>query len=205
MSLGKSGHVLIAVVLWGCAIGPNFGVSIGYEPSGAAPLAQLPSRSIHLEMSDGRARLDVGAVLVLGSEVGRVYERTSVLLAVRDAIAAELRASGHRVGLSAQDSDRTVHIELERCWTEARPSGAALAVIDVRVTIEGAGSGAEPAERLFIGTAEAWRRPWSSPPYERALNMALRDLMRSFARDEVILRALSQRGRQPQSAAPRSQ
>jgi uncharacterized lipoprotein YajG len=129
-----------------------------------------------------------------GGVIAQVISHKPVTSVFYEALSAELKNSGHTVVSGSSDSNsRTIKVGVKRFWTENQMnfwditmSGTAAA----DVVIEDQKTRATLVTRPITGTADESRQFAGEGAFQDALNLALREFVRSFARDSEIIKAL---------------
>jgi hypothetical protein len=111
-----------------------------------------------------------------------------------EALSAELQNNGHAVSAEPSSaSGRIIKVGVKRFWTENRMNFfditmSATAYADV--VVQDSKSETPLVKRAITGTAEESRQFSGESAYQDALNGALQEFVRSFARDSEIIKAL---------------
>jgi uncharacterized lipoprotein YajG len=110
-----------------------------------------------------------------------------------DALSAELNNNGHTVISEPSDAtSRTVKVGVKRFWTENQMNFFDItmsATVDAEVVIQDRNAPATTMKRSITGTADESRQFAGESAYQDALNTALHEFVRSFARDSEIIKA----------------
>ena len=189
---------LVAAMLGGCAFTTSH-VDLRYEPAPdrKSPLSTIPPRVVTVKVEDARPAAERDRVgdkrNNLGTITASVLSTRDVGGVVRDALKAELRNNGHTVVEPGASSDVAVVAVLRRYWGETRLKFSEVTVIGTvaaDVAIDGgAGGGGSPARPLLV-THEEGFKIMTEGRFEKALNAALTEFVRIFARDPAVLGAL---------------
>ena len=129
-----------------------------------------------------------------GGVLAQVISDKPVTSVFYEALSAELKNSGHTVVSVPSDSNsRTIKVGVKRFWTENQMnfwditmSGTAAA----DVVIQDQKTGTTIITRPITGTADESRQFAGEAAFQDALNLALREFVRSFARDSEVIKAL---------------
>lgn len=129
-----------------------------------------------------------------GGVSAKVLNTKPIVSVFYDALASELQNNGHQVdSIASESTQRVVKISVKRFWTENRMNffdTTLSAVAFADTTIHAQTTDVPTLSRPVTGTAEESRQIANEGAYQDALNKALAEFVRSFARDSEILRAL---------------
>jgi hypothetical protein len=189
--------LLLAAALPGCAFTTGH-VALRYEPSPErkSPLSTIPPRTVAVTVEDRRPAAERDRVgdkrNNLGMVTAPVLSTSDVGGVVRDALKVELRNNGHAVVEPGRPASVSVLAVLKRYWGETSLTFSQVTVVGtvaVDIAIDG-GSGGGSAARSLLVTHEEGFKIMTEGRFERALNNALAEFIRIFARDPAVLDAL---------------
>jgi uncharacterized lipoprotein YajG len=192
--------LLCVLPISGCAtmtasIDPNYNP----QPGSTSPLQTIRPLNIVLQVEDQRPSSEQNRLgdrrNGFGNVMAGVNSNRSAPLIVHDALAAELKNNGHViVDAQSQPADRIVQVSVKKCWTENRVHFFEVAVagsIVSDITIIDPRTTAVLVSRPISGNSIESYQIATQSSYEEALNKALLEFVRSFARDSQILNALN--------------
>ena len=193
---------LVAVTilaLGGCAF-TTATLDVGLKPTdtGRGPLSSVPPATVRVaDLVDKRPDTDrIGYKKNgFGSKTADVLTERPVPVIVRDAIAAEFSANGHRIG---QEVDFVVSGSVTTFWFELTPNFGSLGfagTVGTDLVVSDARTGQVLVTRAYQGnyTEKTMIGRWEGT-WQRAMNTALERMVRDIASDPRLLAALRDRG-----------
>jgi len=193
-----SAAVLTILVLPGCAL-TDANVDVAYVPEAEkkSPLSTIETMAIAVVVEDDR---DPGEKDIVGHKknsygmiTAKIFSKTPPASVLHDALAKELAHNGHQV-VGQQASPRAVvRTSLKRIWTEAKIHFWDVEVtgtLSSQISIVAPKSGQAAYTAPMSCTYRCSTQIVTDGDYQKALNGALAEFVRSFARDPGVLKGL---------------
>ena len=197
--------VLSVLILSGCATKVTLDVGLKPSDTGRGPLSSAPPATVRVaDLVDKRPDTDhIGYTRNgFGSKTADIVTARPVPVIVRDAIAAEFSANGHRIG---QDADLIVAGTVTTFWFELTPHFGSVefaGTVGVDLVVSDARTGQPLVTRAYQGNyTEKTALGGLEGTWKRVMNTALERMGRDIASDPRLLAALRDRG--PTKAAAR--
>ena len=192
---------LVAVTilaLGGCAF-TTATLDVGLKPTdtGRGPLSSVPPATVRVaDLVDKRPDTDrIGYKKNgFGSKTADVVTERPVPVIVRDAIATEFSANGHRIG---HDADLVVSGSVTTFWFELTPHFSTLefsGTVAADLTVSDAKTGQALVTRSYQGNYTDKSMVGYEGTWQRVMNTALERMVRDIASDPRLLAALRDRG-----------
>jgi uncharacterized lipoprotein YajG len=191
--------VLSVLILSGCAF-TKATLDVGLTPgdTGRGPLSSVPPMTVGVaELADKRpdtARIGYKKT-GFGSKSADIVTERPVSAIVREAIAAEFAANGHRVG---EDADLLVSGTVTTFWFELTPHFGSVefaGTVGVDLVVSDARTGRPLVTRAYQGNyTEKTAMGGLEGTWKRVMNTALERMVRDLASDPRLLAALRDRG-----------
>ena len=192
--------LLVCMTNTGCLLlNAEINPSYTADPSQTSRLKTLQPMTVALLIEDLRTsdeRESVGQRRNgYGGVSAKVISGRPVTSIFYDALSAELNNNGHTVISEPSDAtSRTVKVGVKRFWTENQMNFLDItmsATVDADIVIQDRNAPVTTMKRSITGTADESRQFAGESAYQDALNTALHEFVRSFARDSEIIKALS--------------
>ena len=190
--------VLCVLILTGCAFTKaTLDVGLKQSDTGRGPLSSVPPMIVGIaDLADKRpdtARIGYKKNS-FGSKTADIVTERPVSAIVRDAIAAEFAANGHRIGESA---DLLVSGTVTTFWFELTPHFSTLefgGTVAADLTVADAKTGQALVTRSYQGNYTDKSMVGYEGTWQRVMNTALERMVRDIASDPRLLAALRDRG-----------